>query len=183
MGKTKDSKSEPPPQSNNASTDWREVEYEECSEDWRHRDRLIWATLPVAATVAAVIISVAFNATLVIRLCILVIGVFLTVVLLISLIRHRMYQEGSQEQIRSLQAQLHIGGWDESPRKHPPCDFAVWDITRCEKIDAALTRWAKESGGFKWMVRGTLIVMVILVVLAAVTFGQLISLILKLILN
>lgn len=176
MGKTKDSGSEPDPQPNNASTDWKEVEYKECSEDWRHRDRLIWATLPVAATVAAVIVGVAYGQilddNLWIRLGLLVIGVFLTVVMLISLIRHRMYQEGSQEQIRSLQVQLNIRGWDRSPRKHHPFYFRLWDITPSKKFDAALTNWARRSGGFKWMLRGTLVVMLILVGLAIHTLVQ-----------
>jgi hypothetical protein len=94
-----------------------------------------------------------------------------------------MYQEGSEEQIQSLQEQLHIMGWDKNPRKHTPSHFKVWGITRSEKIDAALTSWASRRSGFVWMVRGTLVVVAILVVLAAVTSGQLILLILKLVLN
>jgi len=174
MGNTKDSKSEPPPQPNNASTDWEEVEYKECSEDWRHRDRLIWATLPVAATVGAVIISFAFNATLGIRLWILVIGVVLTVVMLISLIRHRMYQEGSEEQMRSLYVPPNIKDCDGSPRKYPPPDFKLEGII-CEKFDAKLRIWsrARRNSGFEWMVRGTLVVMLILMGLAVYTLVQL----------
>jgi hypothetical protein len=187
MEKTEPSKSEPNHQPNNTNTDWREAELKECSEDWRHRDRLIWATLPVAATVGAVIVGVAYGQIpddkLWIRLCILLIGVVLTLVMLISLIRHRMYQEGSEEQIQSLRKQLRIMGWDKNPRKHTPFNFRLWGITRSKKIDAELTSWAMSKSGFVWMVRGTLVVVAILVVLAAVTFGQLILLILKLILN
>lgn len=187
MGKTKDSGNGPDPQPNNASTDWEEVEYKECSEDWRHRDRLIWATLPVAATVAAVTIGVAYGQIPYckpeVRFCLLLIGVVLTLVMLISLIRHRMYQKGSEEQMRSLYVPPNIKDCDGSPRKHPPRCFRLWDITRSKKIDAALMNWAGLSGGFKWMVRGTLVIMAILIVLAAITFGQLILLILKLTLN
>jgi hypothetical protein len=175
MGKTKDSGSRPDPQSNNASTDWREVEYKECSEDWRHRDRLIWATLPVAATVGAVTVGVAYGqiprCQLGVRFFLLLIGVVLTFVMLISLIRHRMFQEGSGEQIQSLQAQLKIKDWDKSPRIHRPCDFKLQGII-CEKFDAKLTSWASRSSGFKWMGRGTLVVMLILAGLAIHTMVQ-----------
>jgi uncharacterized membrane protein len=176
MGNTKDSKSEPPPEPNNASTDWREIEYKECSEDWRHRDRLIWATLPVAATVGAVTIGVAYGQIPYckpeLRFWILLIGVVLAFVLLISLIRHRMYQEGSQEQIRSLQVQLNIRSWDRNPRIHPPFYFRLCDITPSKKFDAALTSWTRRSGGFKWILRGTLVVTAVLAGLAIHTLVQ-----------
>lgn len=177
MGKTKDSGSEPDPPSNNASTDWKELEYKECSEDWRHRDRLIWATLAGVATVAGVIVGVAYGQSLDdnlgVRFWILFIGVILTLVMLISLIRHRMYQEGSEQQIQSLRVPLKIiKGWDRKPRIHPPRRFKLWDITPSKKIDAALTSWAMRSGGFKWMVRGTLVVMLILAGLAIHTMVQ-----------
>jgi hypothetical protein len=185
MGNIKDSGNEPDPKSNNESTDWKEVEYKECSEDWRHRDRLIWATLPVAATVGAVIIGVAYGQSLDdkpgVRFGILLIGVFLTLVMLISLIRHRMYQEGSDEQMRSLYIPPNIKDCDRSPRIHIPCDFKLQGII-CEKFDAKLTSWsrARRNSGFKWMLRGTLVVTAVLVILATITFGQLIFLILKL---
>ena len=176
MGKTKVSGSEPDPQPNNTSMDWREVEYKECSEDWRHRDRLIWATLPIAATAGSVIVGIAYGQIpddkLPIRFFTLVVGVILTIVMLVSLIRHRLYQEGSQEQIRSLQVQLNIRGWGRSPRIHPPRRFRLWDITGSKKIDAALTSWARRSGGFKWMLRGTLVVTTVLVILAIQTVVQ-----------
>jgi hypothetical protein len=169
MGRTKVSGSEPDPQPNNASMDWRGLEYKECSEDWRNRDRLIWATLPIAATIDGVLVGVAYGYikdNKPVRFLILLIGVVLTLVMLISLIRHRMYQQGSEEQIRSLQVQLNIKDWDSSPRIHRPCDFELRGITPSKKIDAALASWARRSGGFKWMVRGTLVVMAILVALA-----------------
>ena len=174
MGNTKGSGRKPKPKlpkPNNASTDWKEIEYKECSEDWRNRDRLIWATLPVAATVAAVIISVAFNTTLWIRLCILVIGVFLAFVMLISLIKHRFFQQGSEKQIRWLQVQLNIEAW-ESPRIHRPFYFRPLGIIPIKKIDAALTSWASQRSGFKWMFGGTLVVMLILAGLAILTMVQ-----------
>jgi len=158
--------------------DWREIEYKECSEDWRHRDRLIWATLPIEATAGGVIVGIAYGQIpddkLWIRLCLLLIGVVLTLVMLISLIRHRMFQEGSQEQIRSLQVQLNIRGWYRSPRIHPPRRFKLWDITGSKKIDAALTDWASQEkrSGFKWMVRGTLLIMAIQLALVILTAVQ-----------
>ena len=176
MGNTKDSKSEPPPQPNNASTDWREVEYRECSEDWRHRDRLIWATLPVAATVGAVTIGVAYGqisrCQLGVRFWILFIGVVLAFVLLISLIKHRFFQEGSEEQIQSLQKRLKINGWDKIPRRHSPSKFKLRNITRIEKFDAKLTSWSTQRSGFILMLRGTLVVTAVLVGLAIHTFVQ-----------
>ena len=174
MGNTKDSKSEPPPQPNNASTNWREVEYKECSEDWRNRDRLIWATLPIAATIDGVLVGIAYRYiqhNKPARFCIVLIGLVLTFVMLISLVRHRMYQQGSEEQIRLLQEKLNTKGWDRRPRIHYPCHFEPLGIIpgkKFKKIDAALTDWASQEkrSGFRWMVRGILVVMVILVVLA-----------------
>jgi hypothetical protein len=173
-GKTKDSGSKPDPQLNNASMDWEEIEYKECSEDWRNRDRLIWATLPIAATIDGVLVGVAYgyiqhNKPM--RFFILLIGVVLTLVMLISLVRHRMFQQGSEEQIRLLQEKLNIKGWDRRPRIHYPCHFEPLGIIpskKFKKIDAALTNWASQEkrSGFRWMVRGTLVVMVILVALA-----------------
>jgi F0F1-type ATP synthase assembly protein I len=173
MENTKDSESNTKPQLNDPSTNWEEIEYKECSEDWRHRDRLIWATLAGVATIAGVIVGVAYGQSLDdklgVRFWILFIGVILTLVLLISLIRHRMYQEGSEEQIQSL---LNIKDWYSSPRIHRPRDFELRGITPSKKIDAALTSWAMRSGGFKWMVRGTLAVMLILAGLAIHTVVQ-----------
>ena len=187
MGNTKGSGNKPDPQPNNASTDWRAIEYKECSEDWRNRDRLIWATLPVAATVGAVIVGVAygqiFHAPLWIRLCILLIGVVLTLVMLISLIKHRLFQEGSREQIQSLQVRLNIRDWDRNPRIHHPRCFRLWGITPVwgitpgkpgKKIDAVIMNWAGRRSGYNWMLRGTLVVMAILVALAIHTVVQLI---------
>jgi hypothetical protein len=177
MGRTKVSGSEPDPKPNNASTDWREIEYKECSEDWRHRDRLIWATLPIAATAGGVIVGIAYGQIpddkLPIRFFTLVVGVILTSVMLISLIRHRMFQEGSGEQIQSLQEQLKIKDWDKSPRIHRPCDFKLQGII-CEKFDAKLTSWASQEkrSGFKWMVRGTLLIMAIQLALVILTAVQ-----------
>ena len=184
LGKTKVSKSNSHPPPNNISMDWKEIEYKECSEDWRNRDRLIWATLPVAAAVGAVTVAVAYGQSLAdnlwIRLCLLLIGVFLTLVMLISLIRHRMYQEGSEQQLQSLRVPLKIiEDWDRKPRIHPSSDFELRGII-CEKFDAKLTSRAMRSGGFKWMVRGTLVVTAVLVILATITLGQLILSILKL---
>jgi hypothetical protein len=182
--------------------DWREIEYKECSEDWRNRDRLIWATLPVAATVAGVIVGVAYGQIpddkLWIRLCLLLLGVFLTLVMLISLIKHRFFQQGSEEQIQSLQKRLKIKGWYKSPRIHRPRKFKLLDITKSDKFDAKLTSWSSGESGYKWMLRGTLVVTAVLVglaihtlvqltlpiiKLATITYGQLILLILRLILN
>jgi hypothetical protein len=178
LGKIKVSWGEFHHQLNNASMDWRGIEYKECSEDWRHRDRLIWATLPVAATVAGVIVGVAYgyipDDKLWIRLCLLLIGVFLTLVMLISLIKHRLFQEGSREQIRSLQIRLNIRNWDRNPRIHPPFYFRLSGIIPGKKFDAALTRWAKRRSGYKWMLRGTLFVMAIMMALATLTVVQLI---------
>ena len=156
--------------------DWREIEYKECSEDWRHRDRLIWAALPIAATAGGVIVGIAYGQIpddkLLIRFFTLVVGVILTSVMLISLIRHCMYQKGSEEQIQLLQEQLKIEGWDGNPRKHRPCQFELEDITGGKKIDAALTDWARRGSGFKWMVRGTLLIMAIQLALVILTAVQ-----------
>lgn len=168
MGNTKGSgrkaKSQTP-KPNNASTNWKEIEYKECSEDWRNRDRLIWATLPVAATVGAVTAGVAYGQVPYckpeIRFFILLIGVFLVFVMLISLVKHRMFQQGSEKQIRWLQVQLNIEAW-ESPRIHRPFYFRPLGVIPIKKIDAALMRWASQRSGFRWMFGGTLIVMLIL---------------------
>lgn len=178
MGKTKGSGSEPPPQPNNTNTDWRAIEYKECSEDWRNRDRLIWATLPVAATVGGVIVGVAYGQIPYckpeLRFWILLIGVILTSVMLISLLKHRLFQEGSREQIESLQVRLNIGDWDRNPRKHLPPDDFILRITPSERLNAKLTSWVRPRSGFKLMLGGTFVVMLILLGLWIHTIVQLI---------
>ena len=153
-----------------SKTDWREVEYKECSEDWRHRDRLIWATLPVAATVGAVTVGVAYGQIPYFqhefRFCLLFIGVVLTFVMLISLIKHRFYQQGSEQQIRSLQVRLKIKDWDKRPRKHHARYLELLAKTPSQKIAAKFMRWARRPSGFKLMLGGTLFVMLILAGLA-----------------
>jgi hypothetical protein len=174
--KAKDSKSEPPPQPNNAITDWEEVEYKECSEDWRHRDRLIWATLPVAATVGGVIVGVAYGQIPYckpeLRFWILLIGVILTSVMLISLLKHRLFQEGSREQMRSLYVPPNIKDCNGSPRKHLPPDDFILRITPSKRLDAKLTSWLRRRSGFKFMLVGTLVVKLILLGLAIHTLVQ-----------
>lgn len=154
---------------------WKEIEYKECSKDWRNRDRLIWATLPIAATVGAVTVGVAYGQIHYFqhgfRFWLLLIGFVLILVMLISLVKHRMYQQGSEKQIRWLQVQLNIEAW-ESPRIHRPFYFGPLGIIPCKKIDAALTSWASRRSGFKWIVGGTLFVMLILVGLAIHTLVQ-----------
>ena len=158
--------------------DWEEQEYKESSEDWRHRDRLIWATLPVAVTVGAVTVGVAYGQIPYckpeLRFWILLIGVVLTFVMLISLIKHRFYQRGSEQQIRALQIQLNTKGWYGSPRKHHARYPELWAKTRSQKIAAKLMRLARSISGFKLMLVGTLVVMLILLGLWIHTMVQLI---------
>ena len=144
-----------------------EIEYNECSEDWRNRDRLIWATLPVAVTVSSVIIGVAYgsipNSELEIRLLVLLMGGAFAVVMLISLVKHRYYQEGSEEQIKRLQFRLHIKGWDEKPRIYRPDEFGF-----------KFLHTLSTQSGFKWMIRTSLLVLIILITLILDTTVKLI---------
>jgi hypothetical protein len=176
LGKAKVNWSEFHPQLNNASMDWEKEEYKECSEDWRHRDRLIWATLPVAATVGAVTVGVAYGQIPYckpeVRFFLLLIGVVLAFVMLISLIKHRFYQQGSEQQIWSLQVRLNKKDWDKSPRKHHARYLELWAKTPSQKIAAKFMRWARRRSGFKLMLGGTLVVMLILAGLAIHTMVQ-----------
>ena len=146
---------------------WEEIEYNECSEDWRNRDRLIWATLPVAVTVSGVIIGVAYgyipDSELMIRLLVLLMGGAFAIVMLISLVKHRYYQEGSEEQIKRLQFRLHIKGWNEKPRIHRP-----------DKFGLKFLNTLSTQSGFKWMIWTSLLVLIILIILILDTAVQLI---------
>ena len=114
------------------------------------------------------------------RFCILSIGVVLTSVMLISLIKHRFFQHGSEQQIWRLQIRLNIKDWYRSPRIHRPRHLGLWPRTRIEEINVKLKNWVWRRSGFNWMLGGYLVVMAILVILATITFGQLILPILKL---
>ena len=143
----------------------REVEYKECSEDWRHRDRLVWATLPVAATVGAMTVGVAYGQISYFqhefRFCLLFSGVVLTLVMLISSIKHRFYQQNSEQQIRSLQVRLKIKDWDKRLRKHHARYPELWAKTPSQKIAAKFRSCARRPSGFKLMLGDTLFVMLI----------------------
>jgi len=143
----------------------REVEYKEFSEDWRHRYRLIWTTLPIAATVGAVTVGVTYRQIPYFqhefRFCLLFSGVVLTLVMLISLIKHRFYQQGSEQQIRSLQVRLKIKDWDKRPRKHHARYPELWAKTPSQKIAAKFMSCARRPSGFKLMLGGILFVILI----------------------
>lgn len=101
-----------------------------------------------------------------IRALTLFIGVLFVILMLISLVRHRMYQDGSKQQMKKL-FDPTIKGWDEEPRKHRGNNF---------KIDK-LSNWAmsEKISGFKLLVRVTWILILTLVLLIFHTLVQLIQ--------
>ena len=116
---------------------WWEVEYKECSTDWRFRDRLVWATPPVLITVSSILLGVAYgtlsdNAEA--RTVVLAIGTLFAFLMTLSLVRHRMFQEGSRELMDNLRPlflppiplewAINQKNPVYNPRKHYPQNFA-----------------------------------------------------------
>lgn len=108
---------------------WEETEYKECSADWRYRDRLIWATPPILITVSGALVGIAYGTLRdnpEARLIVLAIASIFAYLMMLSLVRHRMFQEGSREQMESLRIKLKIDeNWDKNPRKHYPKKYEV----------------------------------------------------------
>ena len=127
---------------------WIEIEYKECSEDWRNRDRMIWATFPVIVTVSSVILGIAYgyitsNDLLWIRLLILLIGFLFCFVLLVLLVKHRYYQEGSEEMMLNLLKNVEFAdeyNKNQHFRRHKPKKFKL------EGKLAFMTRFTRSSG-------------------------------------
>ena len=93
-------------------------EYRELSEDWRHRDQMIWATPTVIITVSVVLMGIAFQiSNLFVRLVILLAGLFWTFAMIHALIKHHYYQKGSEEKLRELEPNKQTHRKSESTQK------------------------------------------------------------------
>ena len=101
-------------------------EYHECSEDWRNRDQMIWATPAVIVTVSVILVGVAFQISdLFVRLGILVAGLVWTSAMIHGLIKHHLYQKGSEEILTGLNSEKQMY------RKHKPTQRSSGCINRC----------------------------------------------------
>ena len=75
------------------------AQYNQCSEDWRHYNAIIWQIPSVAITIAAAILAVAYQyiQELLPRTVILFFGGFILSSLTVALIKHRLFHNQRTE--------------------------------------------------------------------------------------
>lgn len=118
-------------------SNWDEIDYNQISSDWRHRDNLTWQVPSVIVIVGGALIAAAFGLNIApewsgtLRALLLGFGAFFSLILSISLAQNLWYQVGSEEALRKF---LNGGGSDIPKvrrRTLSPKDFGV---SKCDFI-------------------------------------------------
>ena len=87
---------------------WHEVEYEQISSDWRHRDNLTWQIPSILVVVGGALVAGAFGLDIdpcwvkIIRPLLLLFGAFFSVTLDIALVQNLRYQIASGKALEKL---------------------------------------------------------------------------------
>lgn len=83
---------------------WNEIEYDQISGDWRHRDNLTWQIPSVIVTIGGALIAAAFSLNLkpCIKSILLGFGAFLSFCLTFALAQNLWYQMGSGEALKKI---------------------------------------------------------------------------------
>ena len=87
---------------------WDEIEYNQISADWRHRDNLTWQIPSVIVVVGGALVTAAFGLEIdhewlcTIRIILLAFGASFSFTLSIALIQNLWYQVGSESALEKL---------------------------------------------------------------------------------
>lgn len=89
-------------------TNWHEIEYNQISSDWRHRDNLTWQIPSVIVVVGGALIAAAFGLSIdpcwvnTVRPLLLGFGTLFSLMLSIALVQNLCYQVGSGKALEKL---------------------------------------------------------------------------------
>jgi len=113
-------------------TNWNEVEYQQISEDWRHRDNLTWQIPSIIVVIGGALITAAFALNTdpkylcIVRPILLGFGALLSLCLTFALAQNLWYQVGSGEALIKI---ANDEGYnlpkDEMRRTLSPKDFCI----------------------------------------------------------
>lgn len=161
-----------------------ELEYRECIQDWRWRDKYVLDKLPAAGILFG-LLGVALGmipaGEYIIKLCLLIIGAFFAFILSISVVKDTYYRDGSEKLLRSLSARLGINSSLQTLESLE--DFEDLQFTRKIKIQRdkyslRLPNWLKwlenpllNRGTFTWIFLfyfTALVIFLILIVLIVI---------------
>jgi hypothetical protein len=143
-----------------------EVEYEQISEDWRHRDNLTWQIPSVIVVIGGALIAAAFTLNIkpfIIRPVLLGLGAFLSLCLTYALAQNLWYQMGSGEAlIKIANGEIDMIPTDKVRRILKPEDFMQHDIINCKKNLIKKHRLTGSNCLFYFCVCVTIILFVLL---------------------
>ncbi len=144
-------------------TNWDEVEYNQISEDWRHRDNLTWQIPSVIVVIGGALIAAAFTLNIepCIRPVLLGFGAFLSLCLTFALKENLWYQMGSGEAlIKIVKGEINNIPMDKVRRIHKPKDI---DVKICKKQLIEKHGLTGSNCLFKFCVGVTIILFVLLI--------------------
>jgi len=142
---------------------WEEVEYQQISEDWRHRDNLTWQIPSIIVVIGSALIAAAFTLNIepFIRPILLGFGGFLSLCLTYALKENLWYQVGSGEAlIKIVKGEINKIPKDEVRRILKPEDI---DVEICKKELIKKHGLTGSNRLFKFCVGVTIILFVLLI--------------------
>ncbi len=140
---------------------WEEVEYNQISEDWRHRDKLTWQIPSIIVIIGGALIVAALkdDQSPIVKPILLGFGAFLSLCLTFALVQNLWYQVGSGEALKKLvNGQGNLLSKDRMMRALSPKDFNI-----C--ISQFIIRGFTRLTGSAFLLIGCIIVTCILFVL------------------
>ncbi len=107
---------------------WEEIEYNQISEDWRHRDKLTWQIPSIIVIIGGALIVAAFKdgQSSIVKPILLGFGAILSLCLTFALGQNLWYQVGSGEALKKLvNGQKNLLSKDRMMRALSPKDFNI----------------------------------------------------------
>jgi hypothetical protein len=126
-------------------------QYRQCREDWRHYDRLIWATPSIVITISGVILGISYGyltngmELLIIRACLLFVLAVWISTLLIALSKHRFFQVGRTDLSQGLEAD------------------SLLERTPMRTSDLEPKGWLQRRTAYKWLFISVFLTFIVIV--------------------
>jgi len=154
-----------------------EIEYSQCCQDWRWRDKYVLDKLGAAGILFG-LLGVALGTlppgTHLIKLCLLLIGAFFAFILSISVAKDTYYRDGTEKLLRRLAVRLGISSslqslkdFDDvflnSEKLQFPRKIKMKPEKSSLRIPGWLRDWLLNRGTFRWILAFYLVSLVIFV--------------------